>query len=1180
MDLKTVRQRVAERKYKDARGYLADIAKIASYATNTKKASHRERFEAYQMVRTFFDEIQSRGMMKPPTVVSRPPSTVPMIVKAEALVGDDPVDADAAAAATVVDIEKRSDPSTKLGDMLDQYVRKGVLKPGCRLQLHEEDIALLAESGTFVSATGHDFPSAGDISKLELANCNDDNMWDGMTVDSFNVRKLKWLAAKLPELGAIPVGQIAGDEGKTAAKRKAGVGETHSLPLAVRAAAIAPLDTTRTVKQSPLDTTTVKQCERIGYHTYDDSVNSQLADACFACGCGFTEVAAPVRCRVCCEAHHAFCVDSPVDDLKNWVCGHCRACAVCSKGCHGQRIDVLECDQCAKLVHRKCLRMRPSAEATRQRWLCEECVECDSCGRKTAGDTFGCQWAHDYTLCEECGILRDKGNFCPMCNVLYHDDDFETKMMCCDTCDKWLHISCVNIDDETYERLSTSCQELPFECPRCNPHGNVTHTLLNQIAHESEQSAQDALYINLQKVFQAARRVSVAWAFKYAADRTACPDYDEIVSQEIHFPYIEQQLANRKYADLEAFTADVEKMIDNCLLYYGPDHNAYTKDAELFRGVFAKKLAKVFSPEPDKATDAGAGEAQPQPAPVDGESTTPGVAQNMPEAPSDTGELGRAETAMDVCAPTTTICIDESMCAPAGSLSQSRHGTAAHANAPLAGAATVDAGASETMGVQIAIPHDPVGAQGTHQLEEAAAAVTAPLSPTAQTFLDAEAVVPMSPRVEKVATREYLEKLWSQPRVDHRACSFCARVGDFPDGEGGRLVPVQPTRTPKATPEVTVWVHANCALWSAEVYELESGEIMEVHPALRRAKLLKCTVCNLSGATVGCCFRNCKGNYHFACARKCGATFTRSSEVYCVTCHPKVKHLEPEHVLSDSDFICTKMSFIAVDPNPRLDRKKKDKIEQETPPPIRIGCLAVHQYGVLQPQWPNFATETKLLPVGYLASRTFWSHDDPTALTRYFLSIGRRGAFPTFEICTAAGFVVKESTLEAAWAGVIAALKEKGWTEKPPVTVDGYSMFGLTCPPVVAALERLSFATSCKGYHFRFRDPLKDAGPRINLSGCARTEPFSKIQLASQLALDAKKKKGPSQAGSRAPRPTNSMQQMASSMQYRQAKKVLKDTITVKHSKIQGWGLFARRRIPKNDMVSVVRTNSRVCYVV
>jgi hypothetical protein len=45
------------------------------------------------------------------------------------------------------------------------------------------------------------------------------------------------------------------------------------------------------------------------------------------------------------------------------------------------------------------------------------------------------------------------------------------------------------------------------------------------------------------------------------------------------------------------------------------------------------------------------------------------------------------------------------------------------------------------------------------------------------------------------------------------------------------------------------------------------------------------------GATVGCCHRSCKGNFHFACARKRDAVFTRKSEVFCQTCVPKVSGL-------------------------------------------------------------------------------------------------------------------------------------------------------------------------------------------------------------------------------------------------------------------------------------------------
>ena len=80
-------------------------------------------------------------------------------------------------------------------------------------------------------------------------------------------------------------------------------------------------------------------------------------------------------------------------------------------------------------------------------------------------------------------------------------------------------------------------------------------------------------------------------------------------------------------------------------------------------------------------------------------------------------------------------------------------------------------------------------------------------------------------------------------------------------------------------------------LHPSQVYETDTGEIKEVHAALRRSRQLRCTECGLMGATVGCCHRSCKGNFHFACARKRDAVFTRKSEVFCQTCVPKVSGL-------------------------------------------------------------------------------------------------------------------------------------------------------------------------------------------------------------------------------------------------------------------------------------------------
>ena len=65
---------------------------------------------------------------------------------------------------------------------------------------------------------------------------------------------------------------------------------------------------------------------------------------------------------------------------------------------------------------------------------------------------------------------------------------------------------------------------------------------------------------------------------------------------------------------------------------------------------------------------------------------------------------------------------------------------------------------------------------------------------------------------------------------DTRACVLCARKGDSPDHECGRLLSCG----------VGEWVHINCAYWSAEVFELHhpvySGMLFDLHAAVSRGR--------------------------------------------------------------------------------------------------------------------------------------------------------------------------------------------------------------------------------------------------------------------------------------------------------------------------------------------------------
>lgn len=56
-------------------------------------------------------------------------------------------------------------------------------------------------------------------------------------------------------------------------------------------------------------------------------------------------------------------------------------------------------------------------------------------------------------LCKPCFVLRQRGNFCPLCQRCYEDDDYDSKMMECGGCRSWVHAKCEGVSDEKYQVL-------------------------------------------------------------------------------------------------------------------------------------------------------------------------------------------------------------------------------------------------------------------------------------------------------------------------------------------------------------------------------------------------------------------------------------------------------------------------------------------------------------------------------------------------------------------------------------------------------------------------------------------------------------------------------------------------------------------------------------------------------
>ena len=52
------------------------------------------------------------------------------------------------------------------------------------------------------------------------------------------------------------------------------------------------------------------------------------------------------------------------------------------------------------------------------------------------------KWKSQNNTCYECWLVEKAGQQCPICNILYREDDLAIPMITCDDCGKWIHLDC------------------------------------------------------------------------------------------------------------------------------------------------------------------------------------------------------------------------------------------------------------------------------------------------------------------------------------------------------------------------------------------------------------------------------------------------------------------------------------------------------------------------------------------------------------------------------------------------------------------------------------------------------------------------------------------------------------------------------------------------------------------
>ncbi|CAL5093325.1 unnamed protein product [Urochloa decumbens] len=203
----------------------------------------------------------------------------------------------------------------------------------------------------------------------------------------------------------------------------------------------------------------------------EDHGNASVKVMCRICYTGenegSTKACKMLPCKLCSKRYHRHCLKSWGEhrDLfhwDSWVCSSCRTCEVCRRP--GDPNKLMFCKRCDGAYH--CYCQQPSHKnVTNGPYLCPKHTRCHSCGSGVPGSGHSTRWFLGYTCCDACGRLFVKGNYCPICLKVYRDSEV-IPMVCCDVCEKWVHIECDGISEEKYQQFQAD-QNLQYTCASC-----------------------------------------------------------------------------------------------------------------------------------------------------------------------------------------------------------------------------------------------------------------------------------------------------------------------------------------------------------------------------------------------------------------------------------------------------------------------------------------------------------------------------------------------------------------------------------------------------------------------------------------------------------------------------------------------------------------------------------------
>ncbi|XP_041982992.1 histone-lysine N-methyltransferase trithorax isoform X2 [Aricia agestis] len=736
-----------------------------------------------------------------------------------------------------------------------------------------------------------------------------------------------------------------------------------------------------------------------------------LPKLCFLCGSAGREKM--LVCSSCCEWYHTWCAEDTAGGV--WTCARCVTCAACARPAARAR-----CRSCARHYHAACLPAAPPDHRSDWPQICSSCLKCKSCDSDRVNKFVG-----SLPFCRPCFKLRQKGNYCPLCQACYRDNDFDSKMMECGWCARWVHASCEGLSGEGYQLLSALPPSIEYICCKCMPNdppwrkmltehlkGRLLHllkllaknkkacALLKLTPHKNTpipnktlrimtpqairklhfENVDESIKTTETKVYRNTSRGRKTTALQKPNDPSSSQAWPSpsiipgVDMEKEDIPHThkvvnlqEPLMQNKEICFSTGLYSTKANFNSSCVEV----HENYTTETKMETNEAAIDKYEPISDddEPVKTFPQARSERDLSP-PVCRELAVPGEEsqQNMSDdinriaSPSLLDIKKRVNSdeyvslkdfnhdMKEVIERTSNVDLEDIY----KELFSETFPWFDCQNNCLQPNLEVEGELEDSDSIKDVEMVDPKGLKSApHSIDRALDQIVPKLEPDLPT--DEE------------------DLLEFYPVPDSRLCVLCKTVGDGSPTMEGRLLYCGQND----------WIHANCALWSAEVFEEIDGSLQNVHSAISRGKMIKCAECEVKGASVGCCAKNCSETYHYACARKANCAFMDDKRVFCPT---HGKDVPKNSLQKDADFELTRPVYVELD-------KKKKRYSEINKVQFLMGSLTVLSLGKIVPSVSDY--EEFLMPVDFSCCRLFWSSKKPTKIVRYTIKTKLLLAEPT-----------------------------------------------------------------------------------------------------------------------------------------------------------------------------------------